>query len=96
MITGTSRIRRRDAPLFTRLDDEMLGLDTQAGLAYSLNPSAGRVWELIESWSTIESICTALAQEYEVEPSTCLAEVTALLERLRDASLLDVEDAAAH
>ncbi len=81
--------------MFTALDDEMLGLDTQAGLAYSLNPSAGRVWELIESWSTVDSICAALELEYEVDPATCRTEVTGLLERLRDAGLIEVEDAVA-
>jgi hypothetical protein len=87
----TGRIQRRPDPLFSRLDDELLGLNTQAGLAYSLNRSAGRVWELIESWTTVEAVCVQIEQEYDVDHPTCARHVTELLEKLRESELIDVD-----
>lgn len=91
VICGEDRVRRKPEPLFSRLDDELLGLDTHAGLAYSLNRSAGRVWELIGTWMTVGAVCDQLEQEYEVEHQTCLTEVVELLGRLRNAGLVEVE-----
>jgi hypothetical protein len=95
-ITKNSRVRRTDqAPLFSRVDDELLGLDTHTGLAYSLNPSASRVWDLIDRWATVDAVCEQLEQEYDIEPTTCAEHVIELLERLQEARLIDVEGEAA-
>lgn len=81
--------------MFSRLDEELLGLDTRAGLAYSLNASAARVWELIDSWTTVRAVCEQLEHEYAVEHETCLRQVVALLDKLREAGLIDLTQTAA-
>jgi Coenzyme PQQ synthesis protein D (PqqD) len=93
MISSNDRIRRMPEPFFSRVDDELLGLDTRAGLAYSLNQPAGRVWELLAEWTTLPTICDELEHEYKVNHETCSSEVVDLLGRLRDAGLVEVEGA---
>lgn len=95
MIGTEDRVRRKPEPLFTRLDDELLGIDTQAGLAYSLNRSGARIWQLIDGWVTVGSLCEQLRQEYEIAPEACSQQVVSLLGRLREAGLIEVEPAAA-
>ena len=86
--------RSKDIP-FSQLDDELLAIDPQGGYCYSLNESAGRVWDLIASPAPVQAICSQLCREYTVEAATCLREVTALLQELQQAGLVQVSDASA-
>lgn len=93
VIDISDRIRRKPEPYFSRVDDELLGLDTHTGFAYSLNASAGRIWELIEDWTTAGAVCAQLEREYDVEPAACASQVAKLLSRLEEVGLLDVDAA---
>ena len=89
---SSGRIRRRpDGPLFMAVDDEVVGLDPQAGMVYGLNASAGRVWDLVENWTTLDEVCEQLQREYNVEPATCLEQVGELVARLRTVGLIEVD-----
>jgi hypothetical protein len=81
--------REKDIP-FSQLDDELLAIDAQAGYCYSLNPTAGRVWELIAMPMTLDALCAQLRREYAVDEPTCRREVTALLQGLCDAGLVQM------
>ena len=95
MSGADAQIRRRPELVFTRVDDDLLGVDTQTGLTYGLNSTASRVWELLEDWTTVDAICAQLQQEYEVEPGACVAHVQKLVAQLRDAELLEHRDGEA-
>jgi PqqD family protein of HPr-rel-A system len=77
-------------PTFTRVDDELIGLDTRSGLAHSLNPPAARVWALIERPATIAEVCERLVEEYDVDVDTCMEQVVALVADLEQAGLVEV------
>ena len=81
--------RTRETP-FSQLDDELLAIDVDAGYCYSLNATAGRVWELIAAPVLIQVVCAQLRREYAVDEATCLAEVIALLQGLYEAGLVQV------
>ena len=89
MSAAGAQIRRKPKPEFTRVDDELLGVDTQDGLVYSLNRSAARVWELLGDWTTVDTICARLREEYEVDPDACAGQVQKLVAQLADAGLLE-------
>lgn len=80
--------------LFTKLDDDMLALDEQREYCYALNESAGRVWELIGTPTSVSAICVRLCQEFAVDEETCVREVLQLLQGLHEAGLVQVNDAA--
>jgi hypothetical protein len=81
--------RGKDVP-FSQLDDELLAIDAQAGYCYSLNATAGHVWELIATPISLDAICAQLRREYTVDEQTCRREVTTLLQGLCDAGLVQV------
>jgi hypothetical protein len=90
MINLNSIVQRgKDIP-FSQLDDELLAIDAQAGYCYSLNETAGRVWDMIATPMSLDAICTRLRREYAVDEPTCRREVTALLQGLCDAGLVQV------
>lgn len=79
---------------FSRLHNEVLAIDQNAGYCYSLNASAARVWELILTPISVDSICVALCHEFAVDHETCLRDISDLLTAMRDAGLVKVTDAA--
>jgi hypothetical protein len=81
--------RGKDIP-FSQLDDELLAIDAQAGYCYSLNETAGRVWDLIATPMSLDAICAQLRREYTVDEATCEREVTTLLQGLCNAGLVQV------
>jgi PqqD family protein of HPr-rel-A system len=90
-IDSSSVAARRQGLVFTRVDEDLLGLDSEQGLVHSLNATAARVWEIVEQPTTVATICDTLEREYDVDPTVCATQVTVLLEGLRRAGLVTVE-----
>lgn len=91
IITPQTRLRRAVDIPFTKVHDEMLALDEQAGYYYVLNETSSRVWELVAESTTVEEICERLCQEFSVDAETCQREVLLLLHGLHEAGLVQVE-----
>jgi arylamine N-acetyltransferase len=86
-------VQRSRNIVFSRLDAELLAIDGQGGYCYSLNNSAGRIWELIEAPVSVQELCRRLRSEYDVDEASCERDVVELLERLSDAGLVAIGDA---
>jgi hypothetical protein len=85
LVTQTSHL------IFTRLDDDLLALDGQAGRCYSLNRYAAAVWELLESPIAVGALCGRLTEQFDVDDRTCCSDVRELLIELRDAGLVELD-----
>ncbi|TNE55630.1 MAG: PqqD family protein [Bacteroidetes bacterium] len=66
----------------TKLDEELIMLDIDQGKYFGLNPVAVRIWELIESPKSLDELCEALLQEYEVSPALCQQDTAVHLEEM--------------
>lgn len=96
MIEPHALITRSRDIQFQVYDDELLAVDADSGYCYSLNESAGRIWALLEAHTSLGSICRQLCQEYVVEESVCMQEVSAVLLELSQAGLVVIEDGTSH
>jgi hypothetical protein len=74
----------------TKISDEMVILDMQQGIYYSLNAVGARIWSLMEEPRSVQAICDALIAEYEVMPEQCEQEVVSLLQQLIASQLVEV------
>jgi len=81
-------IQRNPAILFSKLDDEYLALDAEAGFCYSLNVVSGHIWNLIEEPITLAALCTQLQRDYKVDAVTCHRDVSEVLAKLAKAGLV--------
>ena len=93
-ISTDTVVRRTAGVVFSRLDDELLAIDTDQGFLYALNESAGRLWDLIGSPIAVSEVCAQLLREYAVDEPTCKEAVTGILLRLHEAGMIEVCDAA--
>ena len=74
-----------------QLGEEMAILHVETGTYFGLKGVGIDVWHLLEQSPTLDEITDHLVREYEVDPARCRADVTALLERLTEARLVEVK-----
>jgi hypothetical protein len=86
----TTRVQRAPNIIFEAFDSEYLAIDGESGYCYSLNETAGRVWDLIETPAALGDICEQVCRQYAVEAAVCHADVTTLVARLHDYGLVQL------
>jgi hypothetical protein len=57
---------------------------------YSFNGTGTLIWKLLESPRTVAQLATAIAQEYEVEPSQAERDVTNFVSEMKAVGLVEV------
>jgi hypothetical protein len=86
---ATLVVRKTGLPA-AEIDNEVVMLDADQGLYFSLNTVGTRIWQMLERRMAVTDICTALRAEYSVDAETCESQVIALLEDMRGRGLVEV------
>jgi hypothetical protein len=76
------------------LAGEAVILDMNSGRYYALDPIGTRIWQLLETPCTAESLCARLLEDYDVDPARCYHDVSTLLNHLAGHGLVTFEDAS--
>jgi hypothetical protein len=74
------------------LAGEAVILNLLSGTYFGLNEVGASIWALLQAEQTFASICDAIQMEYEVDRATCEQDVTALLQELQAAQLIEERD----
>jgi hypothetical protein len=80
--------------LAAKVGDELVMMSAAQGNYIGLSAVGARIWELIETPQTVESLCAALIDEYDVDPATCRAEVDSFLATLGQHNAIRIEKGA--
>ena len=89
-VSGGSTVVAASQQVSCVLAGEAIVLDLGAGVYYSLNPVAARVWELVRQPRTVDEILATLLAEYDVDAARCERDVTQLLRDLAARQLLTI------
>lgn len=84
---GTSIMRVQDA-ITAEVGDETVILDNSTGVFIQLNRSAGKIWNLLETPQTVQSLCALLVERYDVSSDLCRTEVIAFLQDMASKDLV--------
>jgi hypothetical protein len=68
--------------------DATVLLDVAHGRYFTLNPVAGRVWELLASGIVLDDLLTQLHREFDVPPDLLRIDVVTLIRQLDDLELI--------
>jgi len=74
------------------LGGEVAILNTKKGVYYGLDPIGARIWNLIQQPRSVNELCEAILQEYDVEPERCESDLLVLLQKLQSEGLVEVKD----
>jgi len=80
--------------LAARVGDELVMMSAAKGNYIGLSEVGARIWELIETPRTIDSLCDALVAEYDVDPAACRAEVDTFLTTLGEHGAVRLDQSA--
>ena len=70
-LSGNSTVVATSRQVSYGLAGEAVVLDLGAGVYYSLNAVAARVWELVRTPVTVDDIHRTLLEEYDVDAGRC-------------------------
>ncbi|GEA05265.1 hypothetical protein KUL42_00260 [Alteromonas sp. KUL42] len=90
-IGKTSLITKNQDIVDASIDGETVMMSLENGEYYGLDPIASMIWDSLHTPLTVDGLIDTLMSEYEVSPETCLKDVLAFLESLRQHNLISVE-----
>ena len=70
--------------------DELAMFSAERGRYYALNEGAAAVWQGIEHPVTVEQLCAALQERFDVSPEDCRRDVSGYLEELEAKGLIRI------
>ena len=86
----TSRVVRTSDAITAAVAEELVMMDVETGTYYGLNNVGAEIWRLLESPTSIQDLCTALTQSFDVPLERCTSEVLQFLDQLRAKGLVHV------
>lgn len=89
-----SHIRVSPEQVSCDLGGETVILNLKDSIYYGLDGVGASIWALIQQPCTIGAVRVALLREFDVDADRCERDVLALIEKLVERGLVEVEDAA--
>ncbi|MBX9745654.1 MAG: PqqD family peptide modification chaperone [Hyphomonadaceae bacterium] len=74
----------------SRIDDEIVFFDHNTGKYYATGPVGADIWEFLADRQTLSAICDHLMMNYDINRSTCEAEVYEFLREMVDAGVVRI------
>ncbi|MGW8169149.1 MAG: PqqD family peptide modification chaperone [Sulfurovaceae bacterium] len=90
MLTPQTKIKRLENTIASPMEDDLVMMSMENNAYYGLNSVGRKVWELLESEQTLESLCAKLMEKYDVDLEICQRDVSALINQLEKAGLVTV------
>ncbi len=78
----------------TEVDGELVALHIENGACYGFNPTATRIWALIETPKLLSELERDLIGQYDVDPQACREQLREMLEELQKDGLLELRPAS--
>ena len=92
-LTELSVVRRSPNHVATDMAGEMVVLDMKSGMYYGMEGVSASIWNLLTEPRSLREIRDAVMQEYEVDAESCARDVTAFLESMETAGLVEITNA---
>jgi hypothetical protein len=86
---------RRANLLGSRIQEEIVFFDPEAGKYYATGTVGAEIWEFLEAPKTFSAICEHLLDVYDIDEATCKNEVSAFLKDMIDARMVVAEGSLA-
>lgn len=83
-------VSRREGMIEAEVDGELVALHVDKGTCYGFNPTATRIWALIEAPQRVSEIRDKLLEQYEIDSETCELQLMELLRELEQDGLIEL------
>ena len=90
-VTVASRVRLSEDVLFQELQGDSVLLDLKTGVYFGLDKVGTRIWELLGEHKVISAAVEAMTLIFDVTPQRCTEDILALVLKLQEQGLLEIE-----
>ncbi|MDD3775749.1 MAG: PqqD family peptide modification chaperone [Sulfurovaceae bacterium] len=91
MLTPQAKIKRIENIIASPMDDELVMMSMENNAYYGLNKVGRKIWELLESEQTLDTLCDELLKQYDVDRATCYRDILVIVSKMEEAGLVAVE-----
>jgi hypothetical protein len=88
------KVMAAEGQVSTDLAGEAAILNMDTGVYYGLNPVGAFIWNLIQEPKLVKELKEAVLANYDVTPERCDQDVRALLGKLHQAGLIEIQEDA--
>jgi hypothetical protein len=88
-IALTTVIKQAKHQLSCRLDSEVAILNMKTTLYFGLDEVGAFIWQSIQNPQSVDEICRAVINRYEVDKAQCWTDVLGFLNKLEEADLIE-------
>jgi len=94
VVSLSSRVRIPDGILSNLLESELVLLNLNTGVYFSLDPVGTRIWQLVQAHQSqsLQAVLDMLTKEYDVDTARCTHDLLHLVLRLQENDLLEVSN----
>ena len=89
-MTDDLTISRSSSLLEADVSGELIALDVDSGTCFGFNPTATRIWALLDRPRRLSELCDLLTAQYAVDRETCERDVLALARDLERDGLVEI------
>jgi hypothetical protein len=90
VFTPETKIKRLENTIASPMEDELVMMSMENNSYYGLNSVGRKIWELLESEQTLESLCAKLIEKYDIDLDICRKDVSQLIVKLEQVGLVTV------
>lgn len=90
VIDPTSKFQRNPDLIATDMDGDTVMMSIERGEYYGISGVGSRVWELLASPVSMTDIVQTICNEFEVDESTCQADMAHFIEDMQGHGLISV------
>ena len=76
--------------LYSEIDSEAVILDVNSGTYFGLNEVSNRIWQLLQTPTSSDSLVAQILEEYDAPPEEVEKDVRSLLNDMSNAGLVEV------
>jgi len=87
-IGPTTVVSRNEEPVSAQVDETVVMMSIEQGMYFGIEGAGPRIWAMLEQPRTVDEICEALMDEFDIDADSCRSEVLGFLHELADAQLL--------
>ncbi len=89
-----THVRIPDHVVYRGFGSETVALNLATGRYHGLNPTAGRMLEVLQSTPTLDAAASAVAKEFEVPLDRVRQEIRQFCDELAERGLVELNDSA--
>lgn len=87
-LSSDTIIQRNDSVIFSDIDDQVVMMDLDSGDYFELNTVGTRIWELLETPTTVNGLVKTLLSEFDIAEDVCRPETEDFIHKMLDLKTL--------